>query len=159
VDFDGGLAKIVQDNGSTKTIEITPSKLGPVDVLVQIVYADNTLARQTAHLNVVPSATGLKKFQLNQGFPVLRLAVYGDEVERQRWLFPVVTYQGVKLPIYLEDSSQIKLSVEQNEGNPAISVDKNGLVKAVREGTATLTGDFAGVTDKIQITVQNYPTP
>jgi hypothetical protein len=65
----------------------------------------------------------------------------------------MVTYEGVKFPIYLDDSSQIKLSVEQDEGNPVISVDKIGMVHALREGRAVLVGDFDGVIDRIQVTV------
>jgi pimeloyl-ACP methyl ester carboxylesterase len=153
-DFDGGLARIVQEDAFQKTIEIVPLKLGPVDVLIQTVYSDNALVRQTTRLNVVPSSTGLKTFRLNQGFSAMRLVLDDDQTDRQKWLFPMVTYEGLKFPIYLDDSSQVKLSIEQNEGNPVISVDKNGMVHAIREGTAVLLGEFAGVTDKIQVSVE-----
>jgi hypothetical protein len=152
-DFDSDLAKIVQDNGLTKTIEIIPLKLGPVDVLIQTVYSDNVVVQQTVHLKVVPSAADLKKFVLNQGFSAMGMVIDGEETDQQRWLSPMVTYRGVKFPIYLDDSSQIKLSVEQDEGNPVISVDKNGTVHALREGTAVLIGEYAGMTDKIQVNV------
>jgi hypothetical protein len=69
------------------------------------------------------------------------------QTDRQRWLRPMVTYEGVKFPIYLDDSTQIKLSVEQDDGNPVISVDKNGTVHALQEGKAVLIGEFAGMTD------------
>ena len=153
-DFDGDMATIVQDDGVTKTIEIVPLKLGPVDVVIQTVYSDNAVVQQTVHLNVIPSATGLKKFVLNQGFSAMGMVLDAEEADRQRWLFPMVTYDGVKFPIYLDDSSQIKLSVEQDMGSPVISVDKNGTVHALHEGKAVLIGEFAGRTDKIQVTVK-----
>jgi hypothetical protein len=76
-----------------------------------------------------------------------------EEKDRQRTLIPMVSYEGVNFPIYQEDSSQIKLSVEQEDGNPVIRVDKNGTVHALREGKAVLVGDFGGVIDRIQVTV------
>lgn len=78
-----------------------------------------------------------------------------EEKDRQQLLRPMVTYEGVQFPIYLDDSSRIKLSVEQNEGNPVISVDKNGLVHALREGNAVLKGEYAGVKDEVRVTVES----
>ena len=115
-EFDGDLAKVISENGQTKTVEIIPLKLGPVDILVQTVYSDNAIVQQTVHINVVPSANGLTRFVLNQGFSAMGMIINGEEADRQRQLFPMVTYQGVKLPIYLDDSSQIELSAEQDEG-------------------------------------------
>ena len=42
----------------------------------------------------------------------------------------MVTYEGVKFRIYLDDSSLIKLSVVQDEESPVVSVDENGTVHA-----------------------------
>jgi hypothetical protein len=122
--------------------------------LIQTVYSDNAVVQQTVHLNVVPTAAGLKKFVLNHGFPAMVMVLDGEETDRHKWLFPMVTYDGIKFPIYLDDSSQVKLSVEQDEGDPVISVDKNGTVQALQEGKAVLIGEFAGMTDKVQVTVE-----
>jgi hypothetical protein len=83
----------------------------------------------------------------------MALVLEDQEKDRQQLLRPTVTYENVKFQIYLEDSSQIKLSVEQDEGNPVIGVDKDGTVHALREGTAVVVGDFDGVEDRIQLTV------
>jgi len=85
----------------------------------------------------------------------MALVLEDEERDRQKFLRPMVTYEGVRFPIYLEDSSQIKLSVEQGEGNPVIRVDENGTVHALHEGTAVLIGEFAGMTDKILVTVES----
>jgi pimeloyl-ACP methyl ester carboxylesterase len=148
-----GLAKIVLEEGSTKTIQITPVQIGPVDVEIDVVYSDNSFVRQSAHLNVVPSAKGLTKFSLDQGTHFMALVLEDEEKDRQQLLRPMVTYEGVKFPIYLDDSSQIKLSVEEDEGNPVARVDGDGTVHALREGTAVVVGDFDGVIDRIQVTV------
>lgn len=53
-----------------------------------------------------------------------------EEKDCQRLLRPMVTYEGVKFRIYLDDSSLIKLSVVQDEESPVVSVDENGTVHA-----------------------------
>jgi hypothetical protein len=148
-----GPANIVQEDGTTKTIEITPVQIGPVDVGISAVYSDNAFVRQTIHLNVVASAKGLRSFSLDQGTHFIALVLEDEARDRQQILRPMVTYEGVKFPIYLDDSSQIQLSVEQDEGNPVIRVDRDGTVHALREGTAVLVGNFDGVIDRIQVTV------
>jgi hypothetical protein len=96
---------------------------------------------------------GLKKFSLDQGGHFMVLVLEDEEKDREQLLRPMVNYDGARFPIYLDDSSQIKLSVEQDEGNPVIRVDKDGMVHALNEGNAFLTGDFDGVIDRIQVTV------
>ena len=68
---------------------------------------------------------------------------------------PMATYDGAKYPIRFKDSSQIVLSVEQDAGDPVISVDKNGMVHALREGKAAITGEYAGIKDEIEVTVES----
>jgi hypothetical protein len=150
--------KIVREEGQTKTIEVVPMQLGSIDLYIGAVYADNASAQQTIKLNVVPSAKGLKKFSLNgwsdsKGWGVAVLVLEDEEKDRQLWLNPVVSYEKVKFPIRLNDSTQIKLSVEQNEDDPVIRVDPNGLVHALREGKAVIVGDFDGVIDRVKVTV------
>jgi hypothetical protein len=113
-----------------------------------------TTMRETVHRNVTPSAKGLKEFSLDQGAHFMALVLADEEKDRQQILKPMVSHEMVKLPIYLDDSSQVKLSVEQDEGDPVISVDKNGTVQALQEGKAVLIGEFAGMTDKVQVTVE-----
>ena len=87
------------------------------------------------------------------------MIIDGEEADRQRQIFPMATYKGLEFPIYLDDFSQIKLSVEQDEVNPVISVDTNGMIHALRDGEAVLIGEFAGMTDKIQVTVEINGNP
>ncbi|MGA3133186.1 MAG: hypothetical protein ABSD59_20495 [Terracidiphilus sp.] len=68
---------------------------------------------------------------------------------------PIATYDGAKYPIRLKDSSQVALSIEQDAVNPVISVDKNGMVHALREGNAVLVGEYAGVKDEVRVTVES----
>ena len=49
----------------------------------------------------------------------------------------------------------IKFSIQQDSTNPAISIDANGVVHALHPGSAIVTGDFAGVTAQLHVTVEN----
>lgn len=148
-----GTYKIISEDEQTKTLEIVPMQLGSVDLFIGAVYSDNAIAEKTIHLNVVPSAKGLKKFSLAGGSNVAPLVLEDEEKDRQLWLQPVLTYEQVKFPIQLDDSTQIKLTVEQNESDPVIRVDPNGMVHALREGAAVIVGDFDGAIDRLKITV------
>jgi hypothetical protein len=148
-----GPAKIVREDGLTKTIQIVPVQTGSVDVGILAVYADGSIARQTVHLNVVACAKGLKRFYLNSGFSALPLVLEDKAEDRQVWLNPEVEYNDRKYPIYLRDSSQIKLSVQQDKAKAVIRVEKNGMIHALREGKAVITGDFDGVIDRVTVNV------
>jgi hypothetical protein len=147
-----GEAKVVQDDGLIKTVEVTPLQVGTVDVEVQVLFADGGISHQSYQLNVVPSSKGVRKFYLNQGFPALPIVLEDKDEDRQAWLSPEVYYDQLDYPIYLTDSTQIKFTVEQ-PGDPIISVDSNGLVHGLRPGRATITGDFDGVQDSVVVDV------
>jgi len=154
-ELDFGVAKIVQDEGTTKIIEVVPLQLGPLDVWVMALYGDNAAADQTIRLNVVPSSVGLTKFDLDEGVHSMRLILGSEEWQSEHWLEPVVTYDGAKYPIRLKDSSQIALLIEQDASNPVISIDKYGMVHALRAGNAVVIGEYAGVRDEVRVTVES----
>jgi hypothetical protein len=83
----------------------------------------------------------------------MALVLEDEEKDRQQFVRPMVIYEGVKFPIYLNSASPINFSVDQDESNPVIQVDKDGAVHALREGKAVLVGEFDGVIDRIQVTV------
>jgi hypothetical protein len=145
--------RIVKDDGLKKGIEVIPAQLGPVTVEIGAIYLDNAWAIQKIQLNVVPSAKGLKRFSLDGGSHADTLVLEDQEEDRQLWLPPQVTYENVRYPIFLNDSTQIKLSVEQDRDNPVIRVDQDGMVHALREGKAVIVGNFDGIIDRLKITV------
>ena len=150
-----GLARIVRDEGYTKTIEIIPALLGPVDLWVSAAYSDNAVAAQTIRLNVVPSAKGLKRFVIDGGNTVMPLVVDDTLEDSQMRINPYVAYNGLEYPININDCGSIKFVIEQpdDEGNPVVEVGKTCVVHALREGVAYIIGDFAGVTDKLKVAV------
>ncbi len=148
-----GRARILSDQAGTAAIEVTPLALGTVNLRISVLFADGGLAVRDYQLNVVPSAQGLTQLDLNRGFKELALVLEDREEDRQAYLFPEVRYGGLEYPIYLGTSEALNLTVDQPEDDPVVRVDPDGLIHALRPGTATITGDFAGVKDSIQVTV------
>ena len=150
---DSGIAKVVEDEGENKTIEVRPLQLGEVYVSVSVLYADNSTGKQSVKLNVVPSEAGLTQFAVDQGFHDIELKLGGNKGESTHWLVPMVTYSGVKYPIRLDDSTRLSFAIDQTVGDPVIQLDRDGLIHALRLGEATITADFAGVRDQIKVRV------
>jgi len=148
-----GEAKIIQDNGIEKTIEIVPLQLGTVNCEIQVFFADGGVAKKIFTLHVVPSSRGVTKFNLNTGYRRMFLILEDEEEDRRKLLDPEVKYSFLDDPIRLMNLTEMKFSVEQSEFEPVVRVDANGWVHALRPGKAVLVGDFDGVIDKIPITV------
>ena len=141
-----------QDEGAT-AIEVVPLQTGLVRVRVQAVFADGGFAQQDIELRVVPSQNRLEQFDLNKGFHTLALVLEDREEDRQASLSPVVQYETLKYPIYLNTADSLTLTIDQPEDDPVIQVDPSGLVHALRPGSAVITGDFDGVRDSIRVDV------
>ncbi len=65
----------VGEEGSTKSIEITPIQIGPDDGEIGFNCSDNTYVRQSVHLDAVPSAKGHKKLPLDRGAQFMALVL------------------------------------------------------------------------------------
>jgi pimeloyl-ACP methyl ester carboxylesterase len=148
-----GRAEIVNEEAGAITISLTPLQTGTITLKASVLFADGGLAHTEFKLTVAPSARGLNHFELNNGFKVIALVLDDNEQDRQAYLFPSVQYDRLQYPIYLDNSESLHLSVDQPEDDPVIRVDSNGLVHALRPGSATITGDFDGVTDSVRIDV------
>jgi pimeloyl-ACP methyl ester carboxylesterase len=152
---DSAVAKVVEDSGADKTIEVIPLQLGDLTVSVTVVYADNSTAEQSAKLNVVPTATGMTQFAVDQGFHDVDLILDENEAHRTHWLVPTVIYKSVKYPIQLNNSEQLSFTIDQSTNNPVIELDRDGRIKALRVGVATITAQFAGARDQIRVNVES----
>jgi hypothetical protein len=82
------------------------------------------------------------------------MVLSGKPSLRTRLLMPVVTYETLEFPVDLDNVTQIKLSIEQDEGSPVISLDPDGTVHALQVGRAVLVGDFVGAIDRLQVLVE-----
>jgi hypothetical protein len=149
-----GRAKVIRDDGLTKTIEIIPLQVGVLNVEVVATFEDGGISKKSYQLNVIPSAKGVRKFHLNKGFDVFPIVLGDKDEDRPVSLSPEVYYDQLDYPIYLTDSSQIKFTVKQPDGEPVIRLDGNGMVHGLRPGIARIVGDFDGAQDSV--TVQVY---
>ena len=104
-------------------------------------------------IDVLPESERLVGFQIDQGFHKITLNVGGGEEEGLHWLMPVVRYQSISAPIRLSSSRLIEFSIIQDQGNPVISLSADGLIRGLREGSATIIGKFQGKTDTIIVEV------
>jgi pimeloyl-ACP methyl ester carboxylesterase len=150
---DSGIADVVEDEGENKTIEVRPLQLGEIEVVVTVLFADNSTGKQSVKVNVLPSAVGLTQFTADQGFHFVELKLNGSKDKNEHWLVPIVTYSGVKYPIRLGDSSQLSFTIDQSASDPVIEINRDGLIRALRTGDAIITVDFAGVRDQIKVRV------
>lgn len=148
-----GDAKIVQDDGLVKTIEIIPLQLGTISVEVLVTFADGGLSKQGIQLNVHPSSKGLKHFYLNRGFRTVPIVLEGQDEDRKLRLSPEAIYSQLDHPIYVSDSKEISFSVVQPESDPIVKLDSDGTVHGLRPGRVRVTADFDGVRDSVTVNV------
>lgn len=153
VEEGSGPAKILSQDARGATIEITPLQTGPVQLRISVLFADGGLAFQSYVLNGTPSSTSLQSFDLNRGLKSLSLVIEDRPEDRETFLSPVARYDGLRFPIHLADSTKLNLTVDQPEDDPVVGVDENGLIRALRPGTAVITGDLDGRKDSITVNV------
>jgi hypothetical protein len=153
VPIGSGNAKVVNDNGLTKTIEVSPLQVGQLNLDIVVLFADAGMAHKSYQLNVIPSSKGVKHFYLNRGSHSMAIVLEDKDEDRQVRLTPEVYYDQLDYPIYLEDSTQISFTVDRTDFDPVIRVDANGMVHGLRPGKATITADFDGVKDSVTVTV------
>lgn len=145
--------KILDDQGRTKVLALTPLQTGRISVDIVVVFTDGGIAHQSYPLDVIPSSKGLRAFRLNGSLRGMAIVLKDKPEARQRWLRPEVSYDQLKYPILLYNTEGIPLSVEQDEDRPVIKVDDNGLIHGLRPGVAKVTGDFDGVKDTVKVEV------
>jgi pimeloyl-ACP methyl ester carboxylesterase len=148
-----GRAWVAGEDRGTPYIELVPLRTGSLGVRVQVVFADGGYAKTETTLNVVASQTGLERFDLDKGFHAISLVLEDKGEDREAALAPVAAYSTLRYPVYLENAAGLKVTVDQPEDDPVIRVDDDGLVHALRPGTAVIAGDLDGVTDSVRVEV------
>ncbi len=148
-----GAAKIINDNGQVKTIEVVPLQVGLLDIDITAIFIDGGIAHGTYHLKVIPASDGLKHFYIHHGGHYLAIVLEDRPDERQIWLAPEAYYNQLDYPIYLADSLLLNITVEQPNDDPVIQLDSNGLIHGLRPGRAKVTSKFDGVADSVIVNV------
>jgi hypothetical protein len=146
-----GEAKIVAQDATTRTIEVTPLAPGTVKVGVYVAYEDGDVVVQVHTLHVNGVSKGLTKFYVDMAWTAISVVI-GDE-EHREFLQPEVYYSSLKYPIYLKGLEQVRLTIQQSATAPVISVDSDGIVHGLRPGKATVTGSYGGLTNSVEVIV------
>lgn len=146
---------VVAEDETGKTIEITPLQVGELHLEVTVEFSDGAEEIETYTIKVEPTSTGLEKFTLHQGLTALTLDHGKGSEMNERFLEPEAYYEGLDFPIHLpRNLSAIQITVDQPEDSPVISIGADGGIHALREGKATITGQFCGMTDRVVATVE-----
>lgn len=150
-----GPAKVVAQDGTSKTIEIIPLQVGNLHLETTVEFSDGAEEIESYTIKVVPTSTGLKKFTLHQGLSVLMLNSGAKSQTKTRFLEPEAYYDNLDYPIQLPPNlSAVQISVKQSEEDPVISIDGEGKIHALRKGRATITGHFGGMADRVAAIVE-----
>jgi hypothetical protein len=150
-------AKIVDENGTQRTMEIVPVEPGALDVVFYVNYADGTMVQQTRTINVSASPKGLTKFYILSGAATMSLVVGAKDADRQGSLSPQAYYTNLKYPVMLTSLDGVRLSVVQSQTAPAIHLDSDGTVHGLRMGKAVITATFGGMKDSVTVMVSVKP--
>jgi hypothetical protein len=146
-------AKIVDENGTQRTIEIVPLEPGTLDVVFYINYTDGPPVQQTLTINVSASPKGLKNFYILSGTATMSLVVGAKEADRQASLSPQAYYSNLKYPVLLANMDGIRFNVVQSQTAPAIRLDRDGVVHGLRPGKAIINATFGGMKNSVTVMV------
>jgi len=155
VPIGNGPARVVAQDETGKTIEIIPLQVGSLHLELTVEFSDGAEEDEHYTINVKPTSTGLKRFNLHQGLTVLTLDHERKSQMNARFLEPAAYYEGLDYPIELpRNLSEVHIVIDQPEHNPVIQLDSNGMVHALRPGKARITGKFAGLEDTVEVDVR-----
>jgi pimeloyl-ACP methyl ester carboxylesterase len=143
---------ITRWRGSTSYIEITPQRLGEVDLMVLARFADGGAAIRTITLDVQPPAEPPTSFHADD-LPVLVLTL--DSKQPIGMPHAQATYAGIPGKIYVEPRF-LTYALLPSRGPAVIALQPNGLIRALRPGEATVEVRFGSVSDRLPVVVQAH---
>lgn len=148
--------RIVERGDREMILEIVPLWIGNTRIDLSTRFVDGGMETESFILKVIPSEKGLKYFRLVQwGGPLGLVLDSKKETFRAHYLSPELMYEQMENPIQLTNSRGLELTIEQPEDDPIIEVDKDGMVKALRPGNATIysrIGNFKSEPLKVIVT-------
>lgn len=132
-----GVADIVRDEGSSKTVEIIPLALGEEKVATFGRFKDHGFSAKYFGMRAVPSSNGLKSIQLHD-WPA----------PDGRRLRASLQYRQLEGDVELRTLDGFKLKVEQPADAPVLRVDPDGLVHELGAGDAVIVAEFEDLTTR-----------
>jgi hypothetical protein len=142
----GEQARVVQDDGETKTVEFTPAELGEETVSIVVEFKDGGFDERFFHIRTVPSDLGLEQIQLD---PVALASA------RPR-LRACLKYTQLARCIFLDSLDGLQIAVDPLG---VVRVDPDGTVHELSVGTAKVTVSIGNVQQSGTLHVVERPAP
>lgn len=138
---------VSDDSSGSASVSVTPRRLGKVQLMLFISFADGGVERKTIDLQVGRSSRQPEKIVITprggdptRDTPVLYLDL--SETNRTERLFPAAIYKNVKNPVRLTASD---VTFKVINGGAAEIDPSTGIVTALNLGQALLETSFGGV--------------
>ncbi|MGD0191846.1 MAG: hypothetical protein ABSD74_13990, partial [Rhizomicrobium sp.] len=143
---------VSRSDNDNVTVRVTPKVLGPVVFGVRAAFSDGGVSVKQVAANVVPSAMPPLAFKANI-LPVLVMTMNASSDIAMA--HPFAVYPGPVGKIYLNAAFVTWRLVPQN-GNPAVTLDRDGLLRAISPGTATVEAHYGASVDQLRVIVRAH---
>jgi hypothetical protein len=148
VRWQGEEARVVQDDGETKVIEITPVGLGEETVSVAVEFEDGGFDERYFHIRTVPSDGGLEKVGLN----------FWNPQNTQPHMTACLKYSQLANCLPLSKVDGLQVTVDQPD-KPVVRVDPDGTIHELGVGTAKVTVGIGNVKQSLELHVNEPLIP
>jgi hypothetical protein len=154
---DDDILPVNYDPSGGAYVSVTPRKLGKVQLMLFISFADGGVERKTIDMQVGQSGRKPEKLVITLGgsrsdTPVLYLDL--SEAHRTKHIDPAAIYKNVSTPVPL-NASDVTFKLINSPGAAAEIDPSTGIVTARYVGQALLETSFAGVSTLTCIDVMN----
>jgi hypothetical protein len=149
-DEDTVVLPVSADSNGGASVNVTPLKLGKVQLMLFVSFADGGFERKTIDLQVGQSSRKPESLEIAPGggdnrwnYPVISLDL--SDAHRTRYIDPSAVYKNVAPPVRLQPS-EVSFKIIAPPGGGAAEIDPStGLVTAQYLGQVLLETTFAGV--------------
>ncbi len=159
MDVDDKILPISYDSSGGASVSVTPLKLGKVQLMLFVSFADGGVERKTIDLQVGPSGRPPERLVITPGggdnrtnHPVISLDL--SDAYRTIDVFPAAIYKNVSRPVPLR-ASDVSFKIISSQGGAAEIDPSTGIVTARHVGQALLETSFGGVATLTCIDVMN----
>ncbi len=129
---------------------VTPKLLGPLTIGVRASFADGGVSVREIDTYVVPPKTSPLEFKAN---PLPELVMTLNASSRIAMAHPFAVYPPPVGRIYL-NSTFVNWRLLPQKGRPVVTLERNGLLRAVAPGEAVAQAQFGSSLDRVRIIVR-----
>jgi len=143
-------AAVLHRQGDYVSFEVAPRLLGPVTFGVRAQFSDGTVSVRRANITVEPPHSAPQSFQAND-LPVLVLTLNTDTQVSMPHPFAVYAAPVGRVDL---NSRFVRYRVIAQPEKPVVEVARNGLMRALAPGEATVGAQFGSATATVRVLVR-----